>query len=113
MYQDITVEEFKNRFKDGGEAHLLLDVRTIEEYEDARIAGSTLIPMNEIPSRLSEIEDAANEQPVIVMCRTGMRSAQVAQFLTMRAGFKMPVYNLDDGIMAWARQRWPIERGPE
>jgi rhodanese-related sulfurtransferase len=54
--------------------------------------------MNEIPARLGELDPAAE---VIVLCRSGGRSMQVAQFLE-RQGFRDAV-NLAGGILAWSR----------
>jgi rhodanese-related sulfurtransferase len=82
---------------------LLLDVR--EDWEVAvaaiRLAGTPPrhIPMGQIPERLAELDPA---QPVICVCHHGMRSAQVAHFLT-REGFET-VYNLAGGIDAWSLQ---------
>jgi rhodanese-related sulfurtransferase len=77
---------------------LLLDVREAWEYEKARIEGSTLIPMREIPSRIGEVDE---DQEVVAICHHGGRSMQVAVFLE-KQGFKR-VHNLMGGIDAWAR----------
>lgn len=80
---------------------LLLDVREPWEFALAsiRIDGvtTTLIPMNEIPGRLDELDPL---QPVACICHHGMRSAQVVAFLA-RQGFAR-VYNLAGGIAAWS-----------
>jgi rhodanese-related sulfurtransferase len=80
-------------------APVLLDVREPWEIETAKIAGSTLIPMREIPARSEELDD---EAPVVCVCHHGARSAQVAMFLESR-GHKN-VFNLQGGIDAWSRQ---------
>ena len=90
-----------------GEAPLLLDVREPWELQTASVApaGFTLvaIPMNEIPGRLAELDDAgARAQPVVCICHHGMRSAQVVAFLE-RQGYD-DVYNLAGGVDAWAAQ---------
>lgn len=77
---------------------VLLDVREPWEYDRARIEGSKLVPMREVPARLAEI-DAARE--VVAICHHGGRSMQVAMFLE-RQGFKS-VHNLAGGIDAWSR----------
>jgi rhodanese-related sulfurtransferase len=76
----------------------LLDVREPWEYEKARIEGSTLIPMREIPGRVAEIDE---EREVVALCHHGGRSVQVAMFLE-KQGFKR-VHNLVGGIDAWSR----------
>ena len=82
----------------GRDKPLLLDVREPWEYERARIAGATLVPMREVPARLGEI-DARRE--VVAICHHGSRSAQVALFLE-KNGYGR-VHNLVGGIDAWSR----------
>lgn len=108
--QEISVQEYKDRFVDGGEAHLLLDVRTVGEFEDARMPGSINIPLNEIPHRIDEINQAAGEIPVVLVCRSGARSMQAGYFLA-RTGMNAPLFNLETGVAGWARQRGALERG--
>ena len=90
-----------------GEAPLLLDVREAWEVALAAVRVDGLrtlhIPMNEIPGRLAELDDAgARAQPVVCICHHGMRSAQVVAFLE-RQGYD-DVYNLAGGVDAWAAQ---------
>jgi rhodanese-related sulfurtransferase len=77
--------------------HFLLDVRQPEEYEAARIEGAVLIPLAELPARLTEIP---RDLPVVVMCHHGMRSAHAVHHLR-DAGFD--ALNLSGGIDAWSR----------
>jgi rhodanese-related sulfurtransferase len=77
---------------------VLLDVREPWEYERARIEGSRLVPMREVPARLAEIDE---DKEVVAICHHGGRSMQVAMFLE-RQGFKR-VHNLQGGIDAWSR----------
>lgn len=76
----------------------LVDVREAWEFQTARIDGSTLIPMGEIPSRLAELDPEAE---IVVICHHGARSMRVAAFLE-RQGFGN-VHNLAGGVDAWAR----------
>lgn len=82
----------------GREKPLLLDVREPWEYERARIPGSQLVPMREVPARLNEIDA---EHDVVAICHHGGRSAQVALFLE-RNGYSK-VHNLVGGVDAWSR----------
>jgi rhodanese-related sulfurtransferase len=77
---------------------VLLDVREPWEYEKARIAGSRLVPMGEIPGRKDEIDSAAD---IVVICHHGGRSMQVAMFLE-KNGFAK-VHNLTGGVDSWSR----------
>ena len=77
---------------------LLLDVREPWEYEKARIAGAQLVPMREVPARLSEIDQGKD---VVAICHHGGRSQQVALFLE-KTGYQK-VHNLAGGVDAWSR----------
>lgn len=78
---------------------VLLDVREPWEYQLCHIAGSQPIPMASVPTRLSELDAAAE---MVVICHHGGRSAQVAMFLE-RQGFAN-VINLEGGVAGWATQ---------
>jgi rhodanese-related sulfurtransferase len=80
------------------EQPVLLDVREPWEYDRARIPGSQLVPMRELPARVSEIDD---DKEVVAICHHGGRSLQVAMFLE-KQGFRS-VHNLTGGIDAWSR----------
>jgi rhodanese-related sulfurtransferase len=84
---------------DAGEPFELIDVREPFEYEIARIDGAKLIPLGEIAERLDELQ---REQPIIIHCHSGKRSAQAVGLLQQRGFAK--VYNLEGGIDAWSEQ---------
>jgi molybdopterin/thiamine biosynthesis adenylyltransferase/rhodanese-related sulfurtransferase len=77
---------------------VLIDVREPHEYEISRIEGSVLIPKDDLPGRLSDLDDA---KTYVMQCKSGGRSA-AATALMRNAGFK--AYNLWGGINAYARQ---------
>jgi rhodanese-related sulfurtransferase len=81
------------------EKPVIIDVREAWELKLAHIAGATHIPMNEVPSRIQEIDET---HPTVIICHHGMRSLQVVAFL-QRQGFDN-LHNLDGGIDAWSRQ---------
>ena len=93
----ITVKELKQRI-DAGQDVFLLDVREPYEYQIAQIGGK-LIPQNEVPRRLAEID---RDREVIVHCRSGVRSQKIAEFLK-QAGYPK-VVNLAGGILAWSNE---------
>jgi rhodanese-related sulfurtransferase len=93
----MTVQELKQR-RDAGEDIFLLDVREPHEYQIANIGG-TLIPMNQVPQRLAEID---RNREIVVQCRSGARSQRVAEFLAAQ-GYAN-VKNLAGGILAWSDQ---------
>ena len=92
---DVTVEELKTRL-DRRDSFLLLDVRESREFEICRIPGSVLIPLGELPSRLSELE---GRDDMIVHCKSGVRSGKAVKLLR-EAGYSK-ARNLKGGILAW------------
>jgi len=78
MNEDITCEEVKSRL-DSGEKFNFIDVREEWEYEEANL-GATLIPLGELPNKLSEIESMKDEE-LIIHCKSGNRSGQAKRFL--------------------------------
>lgn len=86
----------KARIQDEPEL-LLLDVREANEFQYARIANSVLIPLNQLPQRLGELNP---HQEIVVICHHGMRSLHACQYL-MQSGFAH-VANLTGGIDAWS-----------
>ncbi len=78
---------------------LLLDVRQPWEHETAAIAGSTLIPVSELPARANELKPPADAL-VVVYCHHGMRSLSAAAIL-QRQGLQN-VSSLAGGIDAWS-----------
>ena len=85
---------------DAGEKLVLLDVREPDEHATARIAGSILIPIREVPTRLAELEPH-KEGRIVVHCHHGGRSLRVTNFLVQQ-GFTQ-VQNLSGGIDAWSQ----------
>lgn len=95
---EITVGELKERI-DRGERPFILDVRQQMEYDIANLDGE-LIPLDELPDRLEEIEAHEHDDLVVVHCRTGARSAKAVEFLHQH-GFENAV-NLKGGVHAWS-----------
>jgi adenylyltransferase/sulfurtransferase len=80
---EISPVELKGRLGAGAD-FLLLDVREPREYEIARIPGSTLIPLGDLPNRLAEME-AWRDREVVIHCKSGARSGGLG--ILMKAGF--------------------------
>lgn len=110
-YADISVEDYKTRFVDGDEAHLLLDVRTEEEFVEARIPNTVNIPVQELSARFDEAITLADNRPVVVVCRSGQRSIMAIQILRSLGADDLILYNIDTGTKGWAMQSYPLETG--
>ena len=96
MSYAISVRDLKNRL-DKGDTIFLLDVREPHEYSMAKIEGSVLIPLGELPTSLDKLN--SNDE-IVALCHRGMRSADAVGFL-MQQGFSN-VKNLIGGIDAWS-----------
>ena len=94
---EITPTEFVAR-RERGESLTLLDVREEWELGVASVPDVVHIPMGEVADRLGELE---RSREVVVLCRSGRRSLQVANFLQQN-GFQ--AVNLAGGILAWSRE---------
>jgi rhodanese-related sulfurtransferase len=81
----------------------LLDVREAPEWAAAHVVGALHIPMGQVPARLAELD---RSRPVAVICRSGNRSAHVADYLN-RAGFD--AHNVDGGLQSWVRAGLPVQ----
>jgi rhodanese-related sulfurtransferase len=102
MIKEVSAREFLDR-RGGGDDLTLLDVREDWEIAVAPVPTATVhIPMGAISARLGELDP---QRETVVICRSGGRSAQVAQFLE-RQGFSS-VSNLAGGILAWSRELDP------
>lgn len=98
MAKEMSPREFAERARSEA-APVLLDVREDWELAIARLEGAVHIPMGEIPARYRELQP---DRDIVVLCRSGGRSAQVARFLEQQ-GYER-VWNLAGGILAWSEQ---------
>ena len=96
MLREITVQEM-HEMQQSGEDFQLIDVREPYEAEIATLNG-VLIPMGEVSSNIDKID---RDKTVIIHCRSGMRSANIIEFLQENHSFDN-LYNLKGGILAWS-----------
>jgi len=87
---------------ENGEDYLIVDVRTVGEYNEGHLEGALLIPVDELEGRLNELP---MDKPVIVYCRSGSRSRRAAETL-VNNGYTM-VYDMG-GINNWIAEGYPI-----
>lgn len=98
--QPLHVAELAHWLADASrERPQLLDVREPWEVATCALPDSLSIPMGEIVNRTQELDP---DRPVVCICHHGVRSLQVAYFLS-RQGFSQ-LFNLTGGIDAWARE---------
>jgi rhodanese-related sulfurtransferase len=96
LWRAASPAEGAQMFTSGG-IHVL-DVRTPQETAAGIIAGATLIPVDQIESRMEELPK--DGKPMLVYCAGGGRSAAACEFLSQQ-GFEN-LYNLEGGFMSWS-----------
>lgn len=99
---EVTVEMLKNMM-DNNENLLVIDVRTIGEYEKGKIPGSINIPVDQIES--IENKSIDKNSRIYVYCLSGSRSA-IAVDRLIKMGYKN-AFNVKSGLLAW-RVKYPL-----
>ena len=85
----------------------ILDVRQPDEWNEGHIPDSTLIPLDQLPNRINELP---KDQEIVVVCRSGNRSAQGRDIL-LQAGFTN-VTSMAGGLNQWKAAGYPTVSGP-
>ena len=99
--REISVSEAFTKAQNGA---FVLDVRTPEEWNEFHAPNSTLIPLDQLPSRLNELP---KDREIVVVCRSGNRSQQGRDIL-LNAGFTQ-VTSMQGGLTEWRAAGYPTE----
>lgn len=99
----VSVDEAYQLYEEGT---FVLDVRTPEEWNEYHVPDTTLIPLDELASRLNELPE---DQPIVVICRSGNRS-QTGRDILLQAGFNAT--STTGGLSAWRDSGYPVVSGP-
>jgi rhodanese-related sulfurtransferase len=83
---------------------VVLDVREPEEWDAGHLADSVHVPMHAVPAWVDG-RDGEDGRPVVVVCRSGHRSAHVTRWLLEQG---VAATNLDGGLLAWAVEHRPL-----
>jgi rhodanese-related sulfurtransferase len=83
----------------------VLDVREPSEFAMGVIQGAVLIPLGQVEKRVAEL-DAFKDQPMLVVCGSGGRSAQAIKVLN-KYGFTQ-LTNIKGGMNAWRKAKLPV-----
>jgi molybdopterin-guanine dinucleotide biosynthesis protein A/rhodanese-related sulfurtransferase len=100
---EIDIEELVRRQAAGA---YVLDVRNPDEYEEGHVPGAVLLPLSELGERWEEVP----EGDVLVICKSGPRSARAVEALN-QAG--RTTTNVTGGTVAWIRAGHPIVTGTD
>ncbi len=98
MIEDVTPTEFVRLLADDS-SWQVLDVREPWEFAVSALENAILMPMGDVADRVTELD---NSRPTAVLCRSGVRSRQVAEFLAEN-GFEKLI-NIAGGINAWSNE---------
>ena len=106
----VNPADAERRLREGdpdGRRPLLVDVRNLDEFTEARVAGARFIPLPEFAARFDELP---RDRPLFLFCRSGSRSAAATTHL-ISLGWT-DVSNVDGGLLAWSRAGLPLVEGP-
>ena len=98
---EISVDELAVQMDSGAQ---ILDVRELDEWNEGRSSGSRLMPLGEVIERTDEI---STNEPVYVICRSGVRSASACEYLRTQG---VDAVNVAGGILAWLESQRSVER---
>lgn len=101
---EISVSQAYEKYQQGA---FFLDVRTVEEWNEYHAPNSTLIPLDQLASRVNELP---RDREIVVVCRSGNRSQQGRDIL-LQAGFSS-VTSMAGGLKAWQAAGYPTVSGP-
>jgi phage shock protein E len=104
--RSLTPQEFKEAI-DSGE-YKLIDIRTVEEYYEARLAGAEQNDYYQTLLFNNYLDSLDKNEKYLIYCRTGNRTGDTLNIMRKK-GFKN-VAELDGGITAWAQNGLPFTR---
>jgi rhodanese-related sulfurtransferase len=99
---EVALDNFAAAHADGA---TVIDVREPGEYVGGHVPGAVLVPMGQLPSRVSDLD---RSRPLYVICASGNRSGAMTDYLR-RAGFD--AWSVAGGTSAWARSGRPVVTG--
>ena len=98
----IDIDTLSQRMEDGAP---VFDVRQPDEYEEARVPGVRLVPLDQVPDRVGEFP---TDGEVYVICKSGGRSAKAVEFLRQQG---VDAVNVSGGTMAWIEAGNAVDSG--
>lgn len=98
-------QEFKETIEKLAEKKILLDVRSLDEYQSGSIPEAICIPHAEIENQISRLDP---DKEILVYCKSGTRSSKASKTLK-KLGFQN-ITELEGGFTAWCENKYPIKK---
>ena len=105
--ESLTTVELSTMIE-SGDAPLILDVRTVDEFTAGHIPGAINIPHTELADRIAELDGHQNDE-IVLHCKSGRR-AGLAEPILVTGGFTQ-IRNLEGHWLQWQADNLPIETG--
>lgn len=106
--QSITPEETYTLLQSGDA--FVIDVREQNEFDQCHIEGTVLVPLSQLPAKISEIK-IPTDKKLIFHCRTHMRSIDAISYLKQNILKNRESFYLEGGILAWVENGLPVITG--
>jgi len=109
MFGKMGVNELYPRWllaREKGEEFALIDVRMLEEYQAGHVPGAKLVTLNTLMAQVNAFPEQGD---VFLICRSGARSAQAADYLARQCG-RSNLINIEGGTMAWIQAGYPVDQ---
>jgi rhodanese-related sulfurtransferase len=104
LARDVSTDEAYRMYQQSDT--FVVDVRTQEEWNEYHAPNTTLIPLDQLQARLSEVP---KDRKILVVCRSGNRSQQGRDIL-LAAGYNAT--SMTGGLKEWYAKGYPIEGAP-
>jgi len=101
----IDVSVLKKRIENPGYSLILLDVRTVREYQSGHIKDSINIPHDQLIQNIDALDQYRN-QPIVVFCRSGRRAQLVIDTLIQNKFDQ--IVDLEGDMLAWTTSGFPV-----
>ncbi len=104
LARDVSVDDAYKMYQNGA---FVVDVRTQAEWDEYHAPNTTLIPLDQLQARLSEVP---KDKQIVVVCRSGNRS-QEGRDILLSAGYNAA--SMTGGLKEWYAKGYPIEGAPQ
>lgn len=102
IIKEIGASELAQWVNEANHILRVIDVRQMEEIAQGTVPKAEALPLHTLPAR---VQDLSKEEKLVMVCRSGARSAQACMFLQQQ-GFTN-VFNLRGGMMGWVQSGFP------